>query len=81
MGLGAALLVTGVVMVAIDQDKGRDQPLFIRNTGPAGVAIGISGLVIGAGGYVWYRMTGQRESHPVATVGASGTTIGWVGRF
>ncbi len=81
MGVGGALLATGIVMVAIDQDKGRNQPLFIRNTGPAGVAIGVVGLAVGAGGYVWYRMTGQQESHPVATVGSSGTTIGWAGRF
>jgi hypothetical protein len=81
MGAGAALFVTGAVMLAIDQDRGPDQPPEIRNTGPTGVAFAVAGLAAAAGGYVWYRSVGKHESAPVAAVTHEGAYIGWLGRF
>jgi len=81
MGAGAAMLVTGIVMIAIDEDKGRDQPLFIRNTGPTGVALSAAGIVVAGAGYLWFRMTGSSSSHPVAATSHDTTYIGWQGQF
>jgi hypothetical protein len=81
MGVGGALIATGVVMVLIDEDEAPDKPMFIRNTGPSGAGIAIGGLAVAAGGYLWYRMTGKRESAPVAAIGHDSTYVGWQGRF
>jgi hypothetical protein len=81
MAIGAALVVTGVVMLAVDQDRRPDQPPEINNTAPLGVGLAIGGLAVAAGGFAWWRMTGKRESAPVATVGPHGAVIGWAGRF
>jgi len=80
MGVGGAMVATGIVMFAIDQDKGPQEPLFIRDTAPAGVAIGAAGIAVVVGGYLWYRMTGA-HSQPVAAIGHDTTYIGWLGRF
>ncbi|HEU0036312.1 MAG TPA: PEGA domain-containing protein [Kofleriaceae bacterium] len=80
-GLGGALVVTGVVMIAIDQDPGLDQPLEIRNTAPAGVGIGLVGVAVGVGGYLWYRSASKHESAPVAAITHDGAYLGWTGRF
>lgn len=79
MGAGAAMIVTGVVMLAIDQDKGRDQPLFIRNTGPAGVGILAGGVVVAGAGFLWYRMTRGKahESQPVVAIAHDSAYLGW----
>jgi hypothetical protein len=81
MGIGGALLVTGVVMFAIDQDEGFDQPEFIRNTAPAGVGFGIAGIAVAAGGYLWFRKVSRSESAPVAAVSRDGAYVGWITRF
>ena len=62
-------------------DKGPDQPEFIRDTATAGVLVGIAGVAAVGGGFLWYRMTKNRESRPVATAGRDGAYIGWQGRF
>lgn len=83
MGAGGGLLLTGIVMIAIDEDKGRREPEFIRDSGPAGVGFAIAGIAVAAGGFVWLRMTGKkkRESRPVAAVSADAAYVGWTGRF
>lgn len=81
IGVGAALIVAGGVMLALDQDKGPDEPEFIRDTAPAGVAMGITGVLAVGGGVLWYRMTGSRESRPIAAVQGDGAYLGWQGRF
>ena len=81
MGAGGALLVTGAIMLAIDQDRGPRSPDPITNTAPAGVGLAITGLAVAAGGFVWFQMTGKRESAPVASVNGNGAVIGWAGRF
>lgn len=77
---GGAAVVAGGVMVAIDQDPGPNEPPVIRNTGPGGVALMISGAVVGgAGAFLLFRSSGS--SAPVAAIGHDGAYIGWVGRF
>ena len=81
MGAGGAMFLTGAIMYAIDQDPSRDGDFTIRNTAPAGIGIGIAGLAIAAGGYLWYRSASKHESAPVAAVTHEGAYIGWTGRF
>lgn len=81
MGVGGALVVTGIIMVAIDQDPGPDQPFEIRNTGPSGVGIGIAGLAVGVGGYLWYRSMTKHESAPIAAITRDSAYVGWLARF
>jgi hypothetical protein len=77
---GGAAVVAGGVMVAIDQDPGPNEPPVIRNTGPGGVALMISGAVVGgAGAFLLFRSSGS--SAPVAAIGHDGAYVGWVGRF
>ncbi len=81
MGAGVAMIVTGGVLFAIDKDKGPEEPEFIRDTAPAGIVVGIAGVLAVGGGFLWYRTTRSRESHPVAAVGHDSAYIGWQGRF
>ena len=86
IGVGAALLVTGVVMLAIDQDKGAAEPLEIRNTGPTGAALAITGLAVATGGVVWYLLSGSsgkssKRSKPTALITRDAAYVGWAGRF
>ena len=81
MGAGGALIATGVVMILIDEDEAPDKPKFIRNTGPSGAGIALGGLAVAAGGYIWYRMTGKKESQPVAAIAHDAAYVGWQGRF
>ncbi|HSS03422.1 MAG TPA: PEGA domain-containing protein [Kofleriaceae bacterium] len=77
---GGAAVVAGGVMVALDQDTGPNEPLVIRNTGPGGVALMISGAVVGGtGAFLLFRSSGS--SAPVATIGSGGAYVGWAGRF
>jgi hypothetical protein len=81
IGIGGALIATGAVMFAIDEDKGAAQPTEIRNSGPSGVGIGLAGVAVAVGGVVWFKMSGKRESRPIATVSRDNAYIGWLGRF
>ncbi|MBA2540636.1 MAG: PEGA domain-containing protein [Deltaproteobacteria bacterium] len=81
IGTGAALILTGVVMLAIDEDKGPDEPPEISNTAPLGVGLAIGGALAVGGGMLWYRMTGKTESRPVAAIAHGSAYIGWLGRF
>jgi hypothetical protein len=81
MAGGGAMVLTGAIMFAIDQDKGRDQPAEIRNTAPAGIGIGLTGAAIAVGGYLWFRSMSNKESAPVAAVSRDGAYVGWSSRF
>jgi hypothetical protein len=77
VGAGAAALVTGGVLYAIDQDPGMTTATY-RNTAPAGLAVGAVGLAaVGVGLWLW----GARGagSAPMLTIGSSGGFIGWGG--
>jgi len=82
-GAGAAALVTGIVLIAIDQDppdpKGEQPPTY-RDTATGGVVLAVAGAAaIGAGAYLWWR--GSHAGAPVAAVTTSGGLVGWSGRF
>jgi hypothetical protein len=78
---GGALIATGAVLIAIDQDPVPSEPATIHNTGPAGVGLAIGGVVVGGlGAYLlWFRS--PPATHPVAVVSRDSAYIGWAGRF
>lgn len=82
LGAGAALAVTGGVMLAINKSPsktGVQEPSY-RDYGPAGYAlVGIGAAAIGAGVYMWFRSSAS--SAPVAAVSPGGAVVGWTGRF
>jgi hypothetical protein len=79
IGAGAAALVTGGALYALDQDPGATSSAY-RNTAPAGIAVGVVGLAaVSVGLWLWgARGTG---SAPMLTVGSSGGFIGWGGEL
>jgi hypothetical protein len=82
IGAGAAALLGGVVMFAIDEDADPSKttnPTF-RDTATGGVILGAAGAAaLGVGLYLWFSDKGG--SHPVAAVGRDGGVVGWAGRF
>jgi hypothetical protein len=82
LGAGAALAITGIVLVAIDQDpnpNGLQQPTY-RDTKTAGIVFtALGAATLGLGGYLWF--TQKPASTPVAAVTNDGAVIGWAGRF
>ena len=83
LGAGGTLLATGLVLFAIDEDVPAPmgaQKEFYRNTGPLGVGLAVTGLVVGGiGGYLLFR--GKRSSTPVASITSDSSYIGWAGEF
>lgn len=76
VGAGAAALVAGGVLYAIDQDPGGPSPVP-RNTAPAGIAVGAVGLAaVSVGLWLWGARGG---SSPMLAIGSSGGFIGWGG--
>jgi hypothetical protein len=81
LATGGALIVTGAVLYAIDQDDGFDQPKRIRDTAPLGIGLAIGGAVVGGiGAYLWLRSPGP-SSAPVAIITRDTAYLGWLGRF
>ena len=83
IGAGGVALVTGVLMIAFDQDPNPvgQQNERIYNTAPAGTAIGIGGaLLIGAGVYLWWRSP-KVQGAAVVPLPGGGAAVGWSGRF
>lgn len=82
MGVGAAALLGGVVMFAIDEDAdpaNTTNPTY-RDTATGGVILGAAGAAaLGVGLYLWF--SDKSGSHPVAAVGRDGGVVGWAGRF
>lgn len=80
---GGAMLATGLVLFAIDEDEPDpvgQQKEFYRDTGPLGVGLAVSGLVVGGiGGYLLFRS--KRESAPVASITSESAYVGWAGTF
>ncbi|HEX3759812.1 MAG TPA: hypothetical protein VHW23_13955 [Kofleriaceae bacterium] len=76
VGAGAAAMVAGGVLYAIDQDPGGPNPM-VRNTAPAGIAVGAVGLAaVSVGLWLWGARGG---SSPLLAIGSSGGFIGWRG--
>ena len=82
IGVGAASLVIGGVMIAIDEDptkQGVQQPNY-RDTATGGVVLAVAGAAaLGTGLYLWLHH-GSRSA-PVAAVTHDGAIVGWTGRF
>jgi len=82
LAAGGALLVTGVAMIAIDQDPVPSAPPTIRNTGPTGVGLAITGVVAGGvGAYLLWFRSPRKTSTPVAVLTSDTAYIGWLGQF
>lgn len=82
MGAGAAALLGGVVMLAIDEDADPTKTTnrTYRDTATGGVVLGAAGAAaLGVGLYLWF--SDKHGSHPVAAVGRDGGVVGWAGRF
>lgn len=78
---GAALLVGGGVMIAVDQDRVGSEEPEIHNTAPAGVGMMIGGAIVGGvGAYLWF-FRHESQSAPIAAFTGSSGYVGWVRRF
>jgi hypothetical protein len=85
VGAGAAALVAGGVLYAIDQDPGGPSPV-VRNTAPAGIAVGAVGLAaFSVGLWLWgARAGGSSPTLAIVVTTTHGPTrwggfIGWRG--
>ncbi|MCW5802054.1 MAG: PEGA domain-containing protein [Deltaproteobacteria bacterium] len=83
MAAGVALLATGVVLFAMDEDikESGPQPRTFNDTAPLGVGLAITGVVVtGVGAYLYGKKPSRRSS-PVGAVTPNGGFVGWAGRF
>ncbi|MEZ4398419.1 MAG: PEGA domain-containing protein [Kofleriaceae bacterium] len=89
-GGGAALMLAGAVMVAIDQDCAKNGPCDVapsaktfRDTGLAGALTLVGGAVVaGVGGYLYWTSGKQVAASPTAWIEPGrGGGLGLVGRF
>jgi hypothetical protein len=82
LAAGGALLATGVVMIAIDEDPSINGGKTYRNTGPAGAGFAIAGAVVGGvGAYLMWFRSPRPTSTPVAVFTSDTAYIGWLGKF
>lgn len=80
VGAGAAAMITGGVLVAIDQDPGPQSPARYRDSAPTGIVVGAAGVAaVGLGLWLWRTRSGR--SAPILSVGARGGFIGWGGEL
>ncbi|HEY1553709.1 MAG TPA: hypothetical protein VGF94_02690 [Kofleriaceae bacterium] len=82
IGAGAALAITGVVLVAMDGPPGKtgvQQPTYTSYKTP-GYALVATGVVVAAAGAYWWYRSGH-NSAPVAAITPDGAVVGWAGRF
>ena len=82
IGAGGVVLVTGLVLIALDQspDPHGAQSMTLRDTGTAGIVLSLAGVAAaGAGGYLWWR--DRHGGAPVAAVTHDAALVGWSGRF
>jgi hypothetical protein len=82
-GGGAAALVVGVVLIAIDQepDPNRNpQPATLRNTRTGGIVLAGAGAVaVVAGVYMWLHVSA--DSAPTVALDHGGAIVGWTRSF
>lgn len=82
LAAGGALLATGIVMIAIDQDPSRQLGQYYRDTAPAGYRLAIGGAAVSSIGAGWLLLRSSKtHSAPVAAVTRDTAFIGWLGRF
>lgn len=81
IGAGAAAVVAGVILYAIDEDPSPSGGRTYRDTAPAGVAVGVAGLAVaGAGAFLWYRASRSRSA-PAVVLRQGGAIFAWEGSF
>jgi hypothetical protein len=83
IGGGAALAVTGGILVALDEDLAPGDTTTRRyfDSAPGGIALLATGAVaLGAGVYLAVR-GGKQRSAPAVSFAPGGGVIGWAGRF
>lgn len=82
MAAGGVALLTGGILIAIDQDPdpvGTQQPTY-RDTATSGAVIGLAGAAaVATGVYLW--MQDRKHGAPVAAVTHDAAVVGWAGRF
>jgi hypothetical protein len=80
LGAGAALAITGGILIAIDEDESPMGSYRIRDTARAGVVtLAVGGVALAVGGYLWF--SSSKASGPVASASGDGGYIGWIGSF
>lgn len=81
MGAGAAAVIVGGVLIAVDQNPGPRAPPSVHNSAPFGAGVSIAGAAAaGVGAYLWFRAA-EPTSSPVAVVTGDTAYLGWLGRF
>lgn len=83
VGSGAAAVIAGGVMIAVDEDFRRSgkQEASYRDTAPGGVAIAAVGIAaLGIGIYLVVRKP-KRTTSPTVSVTSGAAVIGWAGSF
>ena len=75
IGGGAALLVTGVVLIALDEIA-LDEDVHL-----GGVGCAIAGAAIAAGGAYWWMRRTKARSAPAVAATPAGGSVGWLGIF
>jgi len=84
IGAGAAAVLTGGILLAIDQDPdpSPNGSFEIRDTAAVGVGVLVAGAaVVGIGGYLLVRSTRPKSSRPTAALSAGAVSVGWEMRF
>jgi hypothetical protein len=82
MGAGGAVLLTGLVLIALDQSPAPHgvQAKTLRDTETAGIVFTLLGAAaVGAGGYLRWR--DHHGGAPVAAITHDAALVGWSGRF
>ena len=81
VGAGAAALVTGGVLYAIDPDPASAGRVY-RRTAPSGIAVGTIGAAAVSLGMLWlWVVRGSRPSAPTLVFGHAGGFVGWAGEL
>lgn len=80
---GGALVATGGILIAIDEDAGGPAgPPTFRESAPLGAGLAIGGAVVaGAGAYLLWFRPARKTAAPVAVFTSDSAYVGWSGRF
>jgi hypothetical protein len=79
---GGALLVTGGILIAVDEDDAFNDQERINDSARLGVGLAIGGAVLaGAGAYLTWFRSAKKTSSPVAVLTGDTAYVGWSGQF
>lgn len=84
-GIGGLALITGVVVLAFDEDPvtqpiGTEQPAWYRDTIEPGIGLLLCGAALGAGGLLWWQHARSTVAPTIAPA-AGGAVIGITNKF